>query len=672
MEQSRIYSSREFQYFFKSSNRSLVLKANPPHFTVVAVSDDYLKITHKERADVLGNNLFEVYPGSQADPSEKNSVYSSFIRAINTRETDVLPIFKYEILVAETGKPETIYWSNLNEPLLDDDGNVAYIVNTTANVTEQVESREALQQMNEELTAINEELSAANEEQTAVNEELLLVQKELLNQTHARQKAIDRLEANEENIRNMVRQAPVGMCIVQGDPLYVVETNNIFLEITGKPREEFYNTPYWDVNAEAKAYYEPITDNVLKTGTTYFANEHEILLIRKGNPEIVFVDFVYEPMKDETGNPYAIIIVAIDVTEKVLSRRKIEQAEANMRIATESADLGTWSLYINSDEFIASARSKEIFGLLPDEVLSQQVQIAKIHPDYRKYAADAMQASFVGGTPLDIEYPLVQNNEEKLRWVRAVGKLIDDQKGSGKYITGVLADISEQKQDEQRKNDFIGMVSHEMKTPITTISTYLQLLLLKANGEDKLTVSMLQKSNKQIARITNLINGFLNVSRLESGKIQIDKQRFDMAELIKDSEEETISMYNSHRIVFAPVEEMFVVADRDKINQVINNLISNAVKYSPANTTINVACVTTHGMARVSVTDQGIGIKPEDQDKLFERYYRVNNDNSASVSGFGIGLYLCAEIIQRHDGKIWVESVVGTGSIFSFTLPVVV
>ena len=116
--------------------------------------------------------------------------------------------------------------------------------------------------------------------------------------------------------------------------------------------------------------------------------------------------------------------------------------------------------------------------------------------------------------------------------------------------------------------------------------------------------------------------------------------------------------------------ETFVIADRDKIGQVINNFISNAVKYSAGGSTIQVACVTVDCMAVVSVSDEGEGIKQEDQAKLFDRYYRIEGPHTKTVAGFGIGLYICAEIIQRHDGRIWVESEIGKGSTFYFSLPV--
>ena len=238
------------------------------------------------------------------------------------------------------------------------------------------------------------------------------------------------------------------------------------------------------------------------------------------------------------------------------------------------------------------------------------------------------------------------------------------------YFTGILHEITEKKQDEIRKNDFIGMVSHELKTPLTSIKGYIQILSLKLKShEDDLILGALDKVNTQVAKMTGMINGFLNVSRLDSGKIHVDLQHFDLAELIRDSEEETKTTITSHTLLFEPVSSALVYADREKIGQVIHNLISNAVKYSPLGSTIQVSCILHQGAAAVSVKDFGMGIKADDQDKIFDRYYRVEGSQMSSISGFGVGLYLCSEIIKRHQGQISVESNFGEGSTFTFKLP---
>ncbi|MGY3212513.1 sensor histidine kinase [Mucilaginibacter sp. HD30] len=127
----------------------------------------------------------------------------------------------------------------------------------------------------------------------------------------------------------------------------------------------------------------------------------------------------------------------------------------------------------------------------------------------------------------------------------------------------------------------------------------------------------------------------------------------------------------SHRIIFELVEETWVSVDKDKIEQVINNLISNAIKYSPLKSNIQIACVKKGNYAHLSVRDEGIGIRQQDRQKLFDRFYRVEGQENKSISGFGIGLYICKEIIERHEGKIGVESELGKGSTFWFTLPII-
>jgi two-component system sensor histidine kinase VicK len=128
--------------------------------------------------------------------------------------------------------------------------------------------------------------------------------------------------------------------------------------------------------------------------------------------------------------------------------------------------------------------------------------------------------------------------------------------------------------------------------------------------------------------------------------------------------------YSSRRIIFDPVEETLIYVDKDKIEQVINNFISNALKYSSADTTVQIACITKGEYAFVSVKDEGMGIRLQDQGKLFERFFRVKSQETKSIAGFGIGLYICKEIIERHHGEIGVESALQKGSTFWFSLPV--
>lgn len=352
------------------------------------------------------------------------------------------------------------------------------------------------------------------------------------------------------------------------------------------------------------------------------------------------------------------------------ARQRIEAGEVALRLAIDAANFGTWFIHSKTREFVTDARLKELFGYYPDEDLSIEQALAQITDEYRSYVAEKLENAINNRGDYDVTYPVVGFHDGRLRWVRAIGNLKADPSGTFSAFTGVVMDITEQKNDEIRKNDFIAMVSHELKTPLTSIKGYIQVVLRKLKtGDEGFIANAMERANIQVEKMTNMISGFLNISRLESGKIHISHEQFDLAELIKEAEEESLATISTHEIIFEPVEKTIVNADRDKISQVIHNLISNAVKYAPTGTTIQVACTNDAESAHVSIKDQGIGIRADDLPKIFDRYYRVENNNMSSISGFGIGLYLCKEIISRHQGKISVESEIGKGSIFSFSIP---
>ncbi|WP_167459400.1 sensor histidine kinase [Pedobacter jejuensis] len=166
-----------------------------------------------------------------------------------------------------------------------------------------------------------------------------------------------------------------------------------------------------------------------------------------------------------------------------------------------------------------------------------------------------------------------------------------------------------------------------------------------------------------------MIKGFLNASSFEAGKIYLNEETFEMNLLIDEILEDTKLLNSSHQVLLSPCTPISVNADRDKIGQVIQNFLSNAIKYSPKGGKIELSCKALDGMLQVGVHDEGLGIKIQDQAKLFDRYYRIESQDTPKIAGFGLGLYLSSEIIQHHNGKVWVESEVDKGSSFYFNLP---
>jgi len=239
-----------------------------------------------------------------------------------------------------------------------------------------------------------------------------------------------------------------------------------------------------------------------------------------------------------------------------------------------------------------------------------------------------------------------------------------------KELETAHTDLQQQKETEKKKDEFISIVSHELKTPLTSLSALVQLAgsKLKNNPDDFLSGAM-EKAGVQVKKMAAMINGFLNVSRIESGKISIDRQLFNLEDVITDVIKEAELTATTHQLRFAPCGTVQVFADKEKITSVITNLLSNAIKYSAKGSPVDIDCVVTADSVRVSIKDQGIGIAKQDQGQLFERYYRVEDDHTKYISGFGIGLYLSAEIVRRHHGTIGVESEKGAGSTFYFILP---
>ncbi|QQL49378.1 ATP-binding protein [Mucilaginibacter ginkgonis] len=356
--------------------------------------------------------------------------------------------------------------------------------------------------------------------------------------------------------------------------------------------------------------------------------------------------------------------------ELQLAYENLKEVTTNLNQAIDLALIDLWAVDLTTGIIAITSRSRDLHGVRHEQEISYQESLELVSPDFRDIVDETIKKAIEEKGSFTVEYTITPKDGRKVRWLKSTGQVYTNHLGVPVKMQGLMADITEQKEDEQRKSDFIGMVSHELKTPLTSLNGYIQLLQTRTGKyADSFLDSSLDKANRQIGKMTKMINGFLNVSRFESGKIHIDHQQFDMKDLLADIEEETVPANNTHRITFHPVESTVVNGDKDKIGQVITNFISNALKYSAPATHVQVACIAVDGNVQVSVADEGMGIAQKDIDKLFDRYYRVEGHQMHTVSGFGIGLYLCAEIVERHNGKIWVESEPGKGSSFYFSLP---
>ncbi|RYY60707.1 MAG: PAS domain S-box protein [Chitinophagaceae bacterium] len=555
----------------------------------------------------------------------------------------------------------TFYYNYIYKPVFDADGKIEGVVCFATDVTE-VETLRINESINaERLAAAAEEVLSSNEELTVVNQELVHIREDLARRN-------DELANNEARLRYLLADAPIAIAVLTGPELVVESANKKILGIWGKS-EKIIGLPIEKALPELAG--QPFTDillNVYSTGMPFYGDEIKVKLEHEGDLREDYTNFVYQPLRDHTGSVNGIMVTATLVTEQVLARKTVEQAEQSLRLAIEAANLGSWFIRPGSMELTYNKALARIFGYDRPGPMTFDMAIGQVSEEYRPVIMAEIETAIATGGDYDFTYSQKKFNDDSLIWLRSIGRVTRSEDGETLF-SGFVMDITEQKKDEQRKSDFIAMVSHELKTPLTALSGYIQMLQIRMSGtSDPFTVNALETASKQVRKMTRLINGFLNISRLESGKINLEYSHFRLDELVLHSVNEARQLNPGFTFIYNGCsEQCLVYADYDKVSNVLSNLLTNAVKYSPGTNEIIIQCESSDHTGRISVTDTGIGISPEHQAKLFQRYFRVNTDRA--ISGFGIGLYLSKEIIERHHGEIGVESEPGVGSTFFFTLP---
>ena len=235
-----------------------------------------------------------------------------------------------------------------------------------------------------------------------------------------------------------------------------------------------------------------------------------------------------------------------------------------------------------------------------------------------------------------------------------------------------MRDVTEQKIEAEMQNTFISVISHELKTPVSIIKGYAETLAREDASWDKETLrDGLQVIGEEADRLAKQIGGLLEVSRLQAGGLRMELTEWALPPLAAQVVERFAGQAGA-RFQFElrfPDDFPAVFADHERTRQVLENLVSNAVKYSPEGGAIRVSGRVSGDHAIVSVSDQGIGIPPDEQRKLFRRFYRVDNRLSRETQGAGLGLFLARAIVEAQGGRIWVDSQPGRGSRFSFTIP---
>ncbi len=439
---------------------------------------------------------------------------------------------------------------------------------------------------------------------------------------------------------------------------------------------------------------EKIFRRVVRTGRAVKFYRKPLLFPNQPERGITYWDWTLSPIKSSRGKVGGLVLSLVDVTEDVKS--DTEREELLVRLEREQQH--TQQLKIEAER--RAAEMDAIFMAMPDPLIvyNTKGEAVSINPaTLLTFGYDPIgmsseevirrnQARYPDGTIIKpketgiyqalhgktvVSRPFVLKNDrgEEIAVLLSASPIYIKGKTSGAVI--IMHDVSERLKLEQQKDEFIAIASHELKTPITTLKAFVQILqkrlTKKADQENRI---FLDRMDGQLEKLATLVKEMLDVSRIESGIIPLHNERFDFDPLIYEAIDDLQRISHRHHLIIRGSTGKKIWGDKNRLTQVVTNLILNAIKYSPTTDKVIVHLLNNNHNVIIKVRDFGIGIAKEDQAKIFERFFRVKGASGERFPGLGLGLYISAEIIRAHGGKIWVKSTPQKGSTFFFSLPI--
>jgi two-component system, chemotaxis family, CheB/CheR fusion protein len=515
---------------------------------------------------------------------------------------------------------------------------------------EEIETlNEELQATNEELETLNEELQATVEELTTTNDELQARTTESLNLAAARETDRQRLEV-------ILQGAPSGMLVMDG-PEHIYRFANVAgLEQLGRNEADVLGRAVADVQPEiVEQGYVDVLDHVFETGQPFVGRE---LLIRHdrnqdGALEDHYYDLVYQPLSDQHDNVEAILRQSIDVTDRVRARQRLEATLAAMSdaVLVVSPD---GELLMTNATFDRSVGESGTF--VPEDESGQPL------PE-----EEWPQRRAANGESFTVLFTLRKSDRDR-RWYEASGQplLVNGSRQGGVVVIRDVTDRSLRHLQEQ----FLSVAGHELRTPLTALSLSIDLAARRLEkSSDQRLLQHVERAAQQTRRLTELAREIVDVARLQTAALQLDRTPLDIVDLTRRALD-TLQMIAAEQPIqlLADDEPIFVSGDARRLEQVLLNLVGNAITFTGGRDPIEVTLRRMDNVAEIQVRDHGPGIPAQVLPRIFERFYRVDDERSAR-EGLGLGLYIAREIVNAHGGQIEARSNLGDGSTFLVTLP---
>lgn len=509
------------------------------------------------------------------------------------------------------------------------------------------------------------------------------------------------IEQREGNLRNMVLQAPVAMCILRG-PRFVIDiANRPMFELWGRSDEQALHKPMFEALPEAANQgYEHLLEKVFRNGEGFSANELPVTLPRGERLETIFINLVLEPIKDTDDAVTGVLGMATDITGQVRARKRVEEAEERIRLSLEAANLGSYEINLQTGEMFTSARFDAIFDV--DHSKKHLDYIQSIHPDDLPLREKAHQQAFKTGL-LTYEARVIWR-DGSVHWIGVWGNVYYDEARKPLKLQGVVQDITAQKEfaeelsrqvrertlalesknkELERSNsnleEFAHAASHDLKEPIRKIryfsSRLKERLQNRLHEEEEALFAPIERATERMSELIDDLLLYSHVSQRPHKKESVDLN----IKLHRVLEDVDVDIQEKGAVVEATPLPV-VSGYRRQLQQLFHNLITNALKYSKEgiapHISIRSSVVTaahaglpgTNTYHLIEFRDNGIGFEQEYAEKIFQMFTRLHGKNE--YGGTGVGLSIAKKVVENHLGHITAEGIPGEGAVFKIYLPV--